>query len=189
MSITLSIKLIRFRSVDMECIELHPIANIQNPAVEGHSTGQWNTTKELGTRLFAITRLEGHGGRMSGNEAKKRTEWMVGVNHWLKLRPWRIVAWTRPHIWHEGMLLQYLAVCPFSRQWKQSSRFDKMSTLESTETSIRMGHWDVAWGWPQIPQSPSGRCWSQKVESLSGGAWYLLIIAHRSTNSTKLWKL
>ena len=55
MSIILSIELIRFRSVDMECIELHPIANIQTPAVEGHSTGQWNTTKELGTRLFIIT--------------------------------------------------------------------------------------------------------------------------------------
>ena len=55
MSITLSIKLIRFRSVDMERIGMHPIAGLQNPAVKGTSTGQMEDFKELGTRLFAIT--------------------------------------------------------------------------------------------------------------------------------------
>ena len=55
MSITLSIKLIRFRSVDMEHIKMHSIAKIQNPAVKGPSTGQMEDFKELGTRLFAIT--------------------------------------------------------------------------------------------------------------------------------------
>ena len=55
MSITLSIELIRFRSVDMEHIKMHSIAKIQNPAVKGPSTGQMEDFKELGTRLFAIT--------------------------------------------------------------------------------------------------------------------------------------
>ena len=48
MSITLSIKLIRFRSVDMEHIELHPITNIPNPAVEGNSTGQMEYHQRAG---------------------------------------------------------------------------------------------------------------------------------------------
>ena len=48
MSIILSIELIRFRSVDMEHIELHPIANIPNPAVEGNSTGQMEYHQRAG---------------------------------------------------------------------------------------------------------------------------------------------
>ena len=48
MSITLSIKLIRFRSVDMERIGMHPIASLQNPAVKGTSTGQMEDDQGAG---------------------------------------------------------------------------------------------------------------------------------------------
>ena len=48
MSITLSIKLIRFRSVDMEHIKMHSIAKIQNPAVKGTSTGQMEADQGAG---------------------------------------------------------------------------------------------------------------------------------------------
>ena len=176
MSITLSIKLIRFWSVDVGRIP-SPVSKIQ--LSKALPPDKWKPIEELGTRLFAITWLVRTWGRRSGNEAKRRTNWTIRMAHWLKLRPWRIVAWARPHIWHVGLLSQYLAVWPFAKQWKQRSRFDKMSTLESTGISIKMVHWEVEWEWSQTPHI---------VKCSSGGICpqFLLIIAHRSTNSTKL---
>ena len=54
MSITLSIKLIRFRSVGMEHVEMHSIADIQKTSCRrAPPPDKWKTTKELGTRLVA----------------------------------------------------------------------------------------------------------------------------------------